>query len=122
MANILVVDDDPMVLEIIMNSLSEAGHSPQGAESGTEALDLARKTRYDLIVLDRNLGDMTGLQVLAALRREPAAKSVKVIMCTGADMVGDVADAFAAGAADYVVKPLDFPRLLEKVSKHTSRP
>lgn len=117
MARILVVDDEIEVRDLIFMVLAEAGHQLDGAGNGMSALSLAREKRPSIIILDRNMPGMSGLETLAAIRRDPALKGVKVLMCTASEMVSDVDSALAAGADDYIVKPLDLARLREKVAR-----
>ncbi|MDX6771024.1 MAG: response regulator [Elusimicrobiota bacterium] len=118
MARILVVDDDLLVRELLTTVLGDAGHSVAQAETGEAALAALRKERFDLLFLDRGLPGLSGLEVLVMIRKEPAWKRMKVLMCTGAGMLADAQDAMAAGADDYVVKPLEVARLLEKTARH----
>lgn len=116
MARVLVVDDDDNVRSMVADMLSMGGHSADAAADGRAALELARKNPYDLVILDRNMPGMDGLQVLAALRA--SAKPPKVLMCTASGLMSEVDEALSAGAVDYIVKPIDFKRLVDKIAKH----
>ncbi len=120
MAHILVVDDDPLVRELLMTVLGDAGHTTSAAGNGQDALARLREEAFALVILDRSMPRLSGLEVLVAIRKDPALKGLKVVMCTGAGMVADADDALRAGADDYVVKPLDIARLLEKVARHAA--
>lgn len=122
MARILIVDDEAEIRELIKDVLKPDGHSLETAPHGAAALALLRAKRFDVVILDRNLPGMSGLAVLTELRRLPAAKSAKVLMCTASGLMGDVNDALSAGADDYIVKPLDLARLREKVSRLSPPP
>lgn len=117
MARILVVDDDPLVRELLQTVLGDAGHEVAAVTNGEDALKRLRESAYAVVVLDRSMPRLSGLEVVAAMRKDPALKSVKVLMCTGAGMLADAEDALKAGADDYTVKPLELPRLLEKVAR-----
>ncbi len=121
MANILVVDDDPVIRDLLKDILSMQGHVSVMAESGEAALLEIRKTQFDLVILDRNMPLMSGIQVLKALRSNPATARLKVIMCTAAELVAEVDEAFEAGAIDYLLKPLDMTKLIAKVALHTQK-
>lgn len=118
MARILICDDDDAVREVIQAALSETGHAIDAARDGMEAMEFVKKNKYDLLILDRNMPRLNGLQVLQLLRASPATKTLKVLMCTSAGMIGEVDEAFGAGADDYIVKPIDLDRLIKKVVKH----
>ena len=119
MAKILVVDDDAAIQDLIKEVLSSQGHTFAVASSGDEALKIIDKARFDLVILDRNMPKMSGLEVLRKLRAGPATAKLKVLVCTGAEMLAEVEEAFAAGATDYIVKPLDFEKLKMKTALHT---
>lgn len=119
MANILIVDDDAAIQDLIKDVLQPQGHSCTLASSGAKALDAIGRTRFDLVILDRNMPVMGGLQVLKTLRSNPATAGLKVLFCTAAERMAEVDEAFSAGATDYIVKPLDFAKLKAKVAHHT---
>lgn len=119
MANILIVDDDEAIRDLINDVLAGSGHALTLAASGAEALAAIGKSRIDLVILDRNMPSMGGLQVLQAIRANPATAKLKVLFCTAAERMAEVDEAFSAGATDYIVKPLDFAKLLAKVTHHT---
>lgn len=119
MANILIVDDDAAIRDLIKEVLAAQGHVFTMAASGAEALDRIGKTKFDLVILDRNMPKMSGLGVLKTLRASPATAKLKVLICTAAEMLAEVDEAFSAGATDYIVKPLDFAKLTAKVAHHT---
>lgn len=114
---ILVVEDDASLSENLKAFLTFRGYSVRCAADGPQALEATRKEPPDLMLLDLVLPGMGGFDVLRALRSEPLMRSVKVIVITGLSRMGDVETAFACGANDYVVKPFNTDRLLEKVQK-----
>ncbi|MFI5348732.1 MAG: response regulator transcription factor [Elusimicrobiota bacterium] len=121
MAHILIVDDDSTIQDLIKEVLSMQNHTFDTAERGSEALQKIRKSKFDLVILDRGLPEMDGIQVLKLLRASPGCAGLKVLMCTGAGMLADVDEALQAGASDYIVKPLDFAKLNSKVTALTTR-
>lgn len=120
MARILVVDDEESVRELVRMVLETAGHAVDAAAGGREALALLRKNAYAVAVVDRTMPLMTGIELIREMRADAKTAGVKVIMCTAAGMVSDVDEALTAGAADYVVKPLDMQALAAKVAKHAA--
>lgn len=117
MARILVVDDEPDIAENIAALLRAKGHVAAVCLDGALALDLARKSRPDLVLLDVMLPRMSGVDVCRFLREDPGLKGLKIVMVTGLGRGGDVETAFAAGADDYLIKPFDSQRLYRKLEK-----
>ena len=121
MREVLVVDDDFMVAEIHRKFVDRAdGFTTVGAaRTGAEALELAAALHPDLILLDVYLPDMTGLDVLKRLRS--AGDPVGVIMITAARELDTVSGALDGGAADYLIKPFEFPQLQAKLEAFAAR-
>lgn len=119
MARILIVDDDLTIADLIKDVLTPLGHDCVLALSGAMAVDSVGKGKFDLVILDRNMPEMNGLQVLRAIRASPVSAKLKVMLCTAAEMMAEVDEAFNAGATDYIVKPLDIEKLKAKVTRHT---
>ena len=121
MFDVLVVDDDFMVAEIHRRFVDQVdGFRAVGvARTGAEALAAARELRPQLILLDVYLPDMTGLDVLQRLRSE--GDGVGVIMITAARELDTVSGALDGGAADYLIKPFEFPQLQAKLEAFATR-
>jgi response regulator of citrate/malate metabolism len=121
MRDVLVVDDDFMVAEIHRRFVDQvSGFRTVGvARTGAEALSLARELHPQLILLDVYLPDMTGLEVLQQLRSE--GDHVGVIMITAARELDTVQGALHGGAADYLIKPFEFPQLKAKLDAFAAR-
>jgi two-component system phosphate regulon response regulator PhoB len=108
---ILVVDDEPDLLELVRVNLDQAGYEVRTASSGREALDQLRASLPDLVVLDLMLPDVTGTEICRQLRADPESVDLPVIMLTAkADEVDRVVG-LELGADDYVTKPFS-PREL----------
>jgi two-component system, OmpR family, alkaline phosphatase synthesis response regulator PhoP len=108
---ILVVDDEEDILELIRFHLSREGYGVVVAASGEEGLQMARRNRTDLIILDLMLPGMDGLEVARALKIEPKTRSVPIIMLTAKGEDADIVAGLEIGADDYVTKPFS-PRVL----------
>jgi CheY-like chemotaxis protein len=115
---VLVVDDDPAVLDLLTRSLSKEGYSVRTAQSGQDALMLARELKPRLITLDVMMPSMDGWSVLTALKADPLTRDIPVVMVS---IVDDKPLGFALGAADYLTKPIDRNRLTEVLAKHAPR-
>lgn len=118
MKKILVVDDHPEVkrlLEIILNGDNRRFFQ---ADNGEEAIKIARELKPDLILLDVMMpGGMDGYEVTRILKRDPATADCVVVVMTAKVQDQDRADAFEAGADDYIGKPFDISELKGKVEK-----
>lgn len=104
-ANVLLVDDDPTSIHAMRTMLSECEHL-RFARSGTEALRAARSSVPDLMVLDTHMPGMSGLEVCAAMKRDPALAQVPIIMATAHETNEVELAAVERGVADFVSKPL----------------
>lgn len=112
---ILAVDDERHILELISYNLQGAGYQVETAETGEQALEMARDTAPDLILLDVMLPDIDGLQVCTRLKREPETASIPVIMLTARGDEIDKVLGLEMGADDYVVKPFGVRELVARV-------
>jgi len=112
MTTILVVDDDPKIRSVLGRGLRFEGYDVQIAASGQEALQLARDTTFDLVVLDLTMPRMDGLEVCRRLRR---GVSIPILMLTARSGVADRIVGLDSGADDYLTKPFDFEELLARV-------
>jgi len=102
---VLVVDDDPTITALLKSTLVHAGMECHTAGAGREALETARALGPDAIVLDVNLPEIDGFEVLAALKNDSRTRSIPVLMLTARQQEADILRGFALGVADYVVKP-----------------
>jgi two-component system alkaline phosphatase synthesis response regulator PhoP len=103
---ILVVDDEPHIVEVVQDYLKQAGYRVLSARDGQTALTLARHEHPDLVVLDLMLpGGMDGLEVCRRLRRDPSLADVPIIMLTARTEEADRLIGLELGADDYVTKP-----------------
>jgi cyclic di-GMP phosphodiesterase len=116
---ILVVDDEPQNLAALRQVLADE-YPLVFARSGAEALAAAVKHAPPLILLDIEMPDMDGYTVCRALKGDPRTENIPVIFVTGLSQVGDEANGFAAGAVDYIVKPVSPPIVRARVATHLS--
>ena len=111
-ARILVVDDEPSIVEMLAYNLERANYEVVIARDGEEALAKARQSQPDLIILDLMLPRLDGLEVCRALRRE---REIPIIMLTARDSEVDRVVGLELGADDYVVKPFSVRELMARV-------
>jgi DNA-binding response OmpR family regulator len=111
-AKVLIVDDEPAIVDMLAYNLQRANYQVLVARDGEEALDKARQEEPDLIILDLMLPRVDGLEVCRALRRE---RDVAIIMLTALDAEVDRVVGLELGADDYVVKPFSVRELMARV-------
>jgi DNA-binding response OmpR family regulator len=113
-ARVLVVDDDPIVAEVVVDYLRNAGLEPRHAPDGRTALALAEEWRPDLVVLDLMLPGIDGIEVMRQLHEETGPR-IAVIMLTARGEESDRLVGLRRGADDYVVKPFSPAELVARV-------
>jgi CheY-like chemotaxis protein len=119
MARILIIEDSPLNMELIVFLLSASGHELFQAERALPAIEIARQQALDLILMDINMPGLDGIQAARMLRTYPETRSIPLIALTAMAMEGDRERILAAGFDDYIAKPFDQSVLLQKVSQHT---
>ncbi|MFQ5555319.1 MAG: response regulator [Acidimicrobiia bacterium] len=112
---ILVVDDDPDIIQFVKMNLELEGFEVETAENGRVALESAKSRPPDLILLDVMMPEMDGLTVLRRLRASPATANVPVIILTAKALAEDRVKGLDLGADDYITKPFDLEELLARV-------
>jgi len=114
-----VVEDERRLANLIRRALEEEKHVADVTHDGADALELARSTDYDLLVLDIMLPHMDGVEITRRLRAE--GKDVRILMLTARDSVDDRVRGLEAGADDYLVKPFSFSELVARVKALSRR-
>jgi two-component system phosphate regulon response regulator PhoB len=112
---ILVVDDEPDLVELVRFNLKEAGYEIDSARSGREALALLRRRPPDLLILDLMLPDVSGTEICRQVRSDPRLAGVPVLMLTAKSEEVDRIVGFELGADDYVTKPFSPRELVLRV-------
>ena len=110
---ILVVDDDPNIIDILRHFFSSAGYEVIATSRGSEVLDLVAKSAPDMVLLDAIMPDLNGLEACKKLRAGEETKHVPIILTTGALMTS--VDALKAGADDLLLKPFRLDDLRQRV-------
>ncbi len=117
-ANILVVDDVPANLSVLLDALHGAGHRVLVAESGESALELLPNIVPDLVLLDVRLPGIDGFATCDRLKRDARWRDLPVIFLTSLDEPREKVRAFSAGAVDYVTKPIEPAEVVARVGAH----
>ena len=115
MLTILIADDEAHVVELVRVTLEDDRVRVVEAPDGATALLLAAELEPELIFLDVNLPEMSGLDVCRRLRREPRLAGARIVMLTAAAQQDDITRGLAAGASQYLTKPFSPVRLLTMV-------
>jgi CheY-like chemotaxis protein len=116
-ATILVVDNDPLALELLTRFLTREGFQVVTAASGEEALRTVRETRPAAITLDINMPGMNGWEVFAALKADPELSTIPIVMVTSFD---ERNKGFALGVTDFLLKPVRSAQLTAVLQKYRS--
>ncbi|ANJ66617.1 histidine kinase [Halothiobacillus diazotrophicus] len=115
---ILVVDDFSTMRRIVKNLLKELGFTNiEEADDGATALPMLKQGNFDFLVTDWNMPGMTGIDLLKAVRADPALAHLPVLMVTAEAKREQIIMAAQAGVNGYVVKPFNGPTLKEKIDK-----
>ncbi|WP_445476384.1 response regulator [Methanococcoides methylutens] len=118
MEQILVVEDNPMNMELTVVLLESWGYLVGQAEDGAQALMEVRNGNYDLILLDMQLPRMDGLEVLENLKNDPETADIPVVALTAHSMTGDGVKFLDAGCTGYISKPINVPEFRDQISDY----
>jgi two-component system chemotaxis response regulator CheY len=114
----LVVDDFSTMRRIVRNLLKELGYTnAEEAEDGIVALNMLRANKFDFVVSDWNMPNMTGIELLKSIRADASLKALPVLMITAEARKENIIEAAQAGASGYIVKPFTAATLDEKLTK-----
>ena len=116
MAKILIVEDNEPNRDMLSRRLERRGFEVVVAVDGAEGVAKSKSEHPDIVLMDMSLPVMNGWEATRAIRADPATQTMPVIALTAHSMPGDREKAMEAGCDDYDVKPVDLPRLLEKMS------
>jgi len=114
-AKVLLVDDEKDFIEGLSERLKVRGVEVSCSTTGKDAIDLVHDEEFDVVVLDLNMPEMDGLEVLKKLKEE--SPETEIIMLSGHGTVKTSTEAIKLGAEDFLEKPLDMNKLLEKISE-----
>ena len=118
---LLIVDDIAENRNILARRFGRQGFATIEAKSGKQALELIDQRRFDLVLLDVMMPEIDGVEVLRRIRLQRDPMQLPVVMVTAKVDGSDVAEALAAGANDYITKPVDFAAALARVKMHLER-
>ncbi len=116
-ANVLLVDDDPVILKLLQVNFEMEGFHVSTAQDGVEGLEKARAERPDIVLLDIMMPRMDGLEVTKALKGDPETSGIPIILLSAKAQAADIQAGKETGADDYMTKPFDPLELLERVNQ-----
>ena len=121
MSKILLVEDNEMNRDMLSRRLERRGYVVVFATDGLQAVEMAKSASPDLILMDMSLPVIDGWEATRRVKSDPDTKHVPIIALTAHAMSGDREKAMAAGCDDYDTKPIELPRLLDKIQSVLAR-
>jgi CheY-like chemotaxis protein len=119
MAKIFFVDDEPITLQVLGKAAQILGHTPVLIDGSQDVFGHIENERPDLIMMDMLMPGMDGLEVLSHLRSRPDTASIPVVILSAGAALDDRERAEAAGAQEYLAKPVNLAILTETIQKFT---
>ncbi|MEA3371488.1 MAG: response regulator [Campylobacterota bacterium] len=116
--DILIVDDVSDNIKVAMNILRENNYNFSFAVDGSQALDIVKTKKFDLILLDIMMPELNGFDVSKALKSDPKTKDIPIIFLTAKADIDSITEGFNLGAVDYITKPFHPSELISRVSTH----
>lgn len=116
MSKILVVEDNPMIQEILLERLLLRNYEVVAASDGQEGVEIAQKEQPDLILMDISLPVMDGWEATHRIRKNEATKNIPIIALTAHALIEDRNKSLAIGCNDFETKPVNFSQLLLKIN------
>ncbi len=120
MSRILFIDDDLDTLRLMNTAVVLFGHHALLASSGQEGIQVAGKESPDLIMIDLRLCDMDGIAVIQLIKSNPLLAGIPIVMISASPATGLADKAIAAGAKDYLQKPIQLQTLQDVIQKYTN--
>jgi phosphoserine phosphatase RsbU/P len=120
-ARLLVVDDNPINLDLLSRRLQRIGHRVEAVDGGRKALEVLRAADFDLVLLDITMPEMDGYRVLEQIKADPALRHLPVVMVSALDEIDSVVRCLELGAEDYLTKPFNPVLLRARVESSLAR-
>ena len=122
MAKILIVDDEPQIVQLLETALTEQGHSVISSDGGEDGASLAKTELPALIITDMNMPGGTGWDMIKTLRADEATKDIPIIVLTAHQTDADRDEAYQSGCDAYITKPIDLDKFLARVIEFVGQP
>jgi DNA-binding response OmpR family regulator len=121
MAKVLVIDDDPVIVQLLRVNFEIEGFEVLSAADGEEGFERAKNELPDVVLSDIMMPRMDGLQLVAELKQDPSTRNLPVILLSAKAQNAEVQQGLDAGADDYVTKPFDPLELIDRVNAVLAR-
>jgi CheY-like chemotaxis protein len=118
MTKVLVVEDIPLNMELIIEVFTSMRFIVYAASNGEEAVIMTQKEQYDLIIMDIEMPIMDGITATKIIKRNPAYAKIPIVVLTAYAMKGDREKFLEQGFDDYIAKPIDVPSFMKKMEKY----
>jgi CheY-like chemotaxis protein len=118
MARVLVIEDNPASLDLMVYLLQAFGHTPLLARDGLQGIEVARREHPDLILCDIQLPGADGVEVCRQLKRDPALRDVPLVAATAYAMVGDREKLLGEGFSGYLSKPINPQTFIDQIAPY----
>lgn len=115
---ILIVEDNVLNMKLFSDLLASRGHRIISTGDGMEVMELARQNKPDLILMDIQLPEVSGIDIIRWLKNDEELKPIPIIAVTAFAMKGDNERILASGCQAYISKPISVPDFIETVDKH----
>lgn len=117
MVMVLVIEDNPVNRDVLGRRLERRGYTVRFAEDGPSGIDAAKSLQPDIILMDIGLGEMDGCEATRRIKSDPTTINIPVVALTASAFETDRKRAMEAGCCDFDTKPVDLPRLLDKMER-----
>lgn len=115
---VLIVEDNPLNMKLMRDLLEAQGIRTVATDDGTRVLELARASKPDLILMDVQLPEISGLDITRALRNDPGLRAIPIVAVTALALRGDEERILEAGCDAYIAKPISVKKFLEQVARY----
>ncbi len=115
---ILIVDDEPINVELLLVVLQKNGYTTLEAIDGKQGVEIARAQKPDVIIMDKNMPVMDGMEATKILKKDESTKNIPIISMTSSAMKGDREEILKMGSNEYISKPIDIYQILEMVAQY----
>jgi len=114
---VLIIEDDDLNMKLFNDLLQAEGYDTVQAKDGRQAVDLVRETRPDLILMDIQLPEISGIELTKTIKADAALKDIPIVAVTAFAMKGDEERILEGGCDGYIAKPISVPNFLETVAQ-----